>query len=165
MPERKRPVKDKFVNTGKKYDIETIRAELESIDYAVNSNKNLQTWQGDFDVFDPANKEKTDQVTFQEEDITEPYYDIPYINSIIKENGWYRTRVLMLDPRECYTYHTDPTPRMHIPVKTNEACMFILDDEVVKMDEEGTVYWIDTTFPHLALNGSREKRIHIVGCV
>jgi len=155
----------KFIKTNKKYNIEKLRNELESIEYAVNSNKNLQTWSGDFDVFDPTNKEKTEQLTFQEKDITESYYDIPYINSIIKENGLYRTRVLILEPRECYTYHTDPTPRMHIPVNTYEGCMFILDDEVIKMEEEGSLYWIDTTYPHLALNGSREQRIHIVGCV
>jgi len=155
----------KFVKTNKKYNIEKIRNELESIDYAVHSNKNLQTWTGEYDVFDPVNKDKTDLETFKEEDITECYYNLPYINSIIKENSLYRTRVLILNPRECYTYHTDPTPRMHIPVKTNEACMFILNNKVFKMEEEGSLYWIDTTSPHLALNGSREQRIHIVGCV
>ena len=155
----------KFKKTEKKYNIEKIRYELESIQYAVNSNKNLQTWKGNYDLFAPENKEKTDQENFQEKDITECYYDLPYINSIIKENDWYRTRVLILKPKECYTYHTDPSPRMHIPVNTNESCMFILDDEIIRMEEEGSLYWIDTTLPHLALNGSRELRIHIVGCV
>lgn len=156
---------NKFIKTGKKYDVEKIISELESINYAINSNNNLQTWRGDFDVFDPINKERTAKTHFEETDITECYYDIPYINSIIKENNLYRTRVMTLRSKECYSYHTDPTPRMHIPVTTNNNCMFIVDEEILRMESVGHLYWLDTRLKHLALNGSFEDRIHIVACV
>ena len=77
----------------------------------------------------------------------------------------YRTRVMNMGPKSCYSYHQYPTPRMHIPLITNEKCFFVLDDEVVRLPADGQSYFIDTRKMHTFVNASFENRIHIVGCV
>ena len=68
-----------------------------------------------------------------------------------------------MKPKTCYTYHKDYTKRIHIPIITNEKCMFIIDDEVVRFPADGDYYLVDTTKMHTAINASFEDRIHIVG--
>ena len=63
---------------------------------------------------------------FKEEELIVPLFDIPYTNSIIKKFGLYRTRVLRLFPHQCYTYHKDPTKRIHIPLISNKKCFMIV---------------------------------------
>ena len=87
------------------------------------------------------------------------------INSIIEELNMYRTRVLVLKPKVCYSIHSDPVKRIHIPVITNENCWLIVNKEIIHLPADGRHYEIDTTQKHTALNGSWEDRIHIVGCI
>jgi len=75
----------------------------------------------------------------------------------------FRTRVMMMKPHRCYSYHKDPTPRIHIPLITDEKCMLIVDDKVIRLPADGNYYKIDTTLYHTALNGSNIERIHLVG--
>ena len=91
-------------------------------------------------------------------------FDIPYINELIKKHKMFRTRVMLQPSASCYTYHKDFTPRKHIPVITNNDCLFILEDIVYRM-KEGLIYFVDTTKQHTAVNGSKKTRIHIVGNV
>ena len=86
-------------------------------------------------------------------------------NSIIEELNMYRTRVLVLKPKVCYSIHSDPVKRIHIPVITNENCWLIVNKEIMHLPADGRHYEIDTTQKHTALNGSWEDRIHIVGCI
>ncbi len=102
---------------------------------------------------------------YKETDFTEPNFDLPYINSLIAEFNMFRTRVLILKPKVCYSIHCDPSKRIHIPVVTNEKCWLIVDKEIMHLPADGNYYKIDTTQEHTALNGSWEDRIHIVGCV
>ena len=48
----------------------------------------------------------------------------------------------------------------------NDACLFI-DGKVYKLPADGSVYLVDTTLYHTALNANREQfiRTHIVGNV
>lgn len=103
---------------------------------------------------------------FKETDFTIPLFpQLEYTNKVIDLLGMFRTRVMVLKPKRCYTYHRDLTKRIHIPVVTNDKCMFIIDDIVHRYPADGNYYEVDTTLPHTALNGSREDRIHIVGCI
>ena len=88
-----------------------------------------------------------------------------YTNTIIMELGLCRTRVLRMKPKTCYSYHRDPSKRIHIPLITNEKCMFIIDDVVHRYPADGNYYEVDTTLWHTAVNASLEERIHIVGCM
>lgn len=75
-----------------------------------------------------------------------------------------RVRVAILPPKYCLTYHTDPESqyRFHIPVVTNDNVMFIVDDVVERMPLRGSLYTLDVTKKHTAINASREERIHII---
>ena len=75
-----------------------------------------------------------------------------------------RVRVVILPPKYCLTYHTDPESqyRFHIPVVTNENVMFIVDDIVERMAQCGQLYQLDVRKKHTVLNASREERIHLV---
>ena len=92
-------------------------------------------------------------------------FDTPVLNAIIDDHGLYRTRVMRMKPKTCYTYHQDPTKRLHVPVVTNDKCFLVVDDKVVRCPEIGKPYVIDTTKLHTAVNASLETRIHIVGCI
>tara|TARA_B100002019_G_scaffold180127_1_gene155541 strand:+ start:2663 stop:3163 length:501 start_codon:yes stop_codon:yes gene_type:complete len=99
------------------------------------------------------------------EDFIYPLFNMPYVNSLMEKFKMYRTRVITLMPHTCYKYHTDVQKRLHIPVLTNDKCMFIIEDEVYRFPSDGNAYLIDTTRRHTAINASNEKRTHIVGCV
>ena len=88
-----------------------------------------------------------------------------YTNQILTDLGISRSRVMKMKSRTCYSYHIDPTGRMHIPLKTNENCFFVVEDKIVRLPADGSNYFIDTTKKHTFVNASFEERIHIVGCV
>lgn len=105
------------------------------------------------------------ELNHTEEEFIYPLFDMPYTNLVIESLSMYRTRVMRMKPQTCYTYHLDLTKRMHIPLITNERCMFIIDDMVYRYPADGRHYLIDTTKMHTAINASTEERIHLVGCV
>ena len=100
-----------------------------------------------------------------EEDFTEALFDIPYTNYVIESLGMTRTRVMRLEQKTCYSYHKDPTKRIHIPLITNVDCLMIIDDEIIRYPADGSYYVMDTTKMHTAVNASYEDRIHLVGCI
>ena len=109
---------------------------------------------------------KTNQLKYKETEFVVPLFpELTYINSILKNLNMYRTRVMKMASRTCYTYHKDYSQRIHIPLITNEKCLFILDDKVIRLPADGNYYHLDTTKMHTAVNASFEERIHIVGNV
>jgi hypothetical protein len=93
------------------------------------------------------------------------YKDMPYTYSLIEKYKMKRSRVMKMSEKQCYSYHYDLTPRIHIPLETNEDCMFIFDDRVFRMPADGSVYWVNTMLKHTAINANRNKfeRVHIIG--
>jgi len=143
-------------------DIERILLELEQLP-EYDTQIGLQTVPGITDPF-YATGRITDK-EHKETDFTEFLFDLPYTNSILKENKVYRARVMRMKPKTCYTYHQDWTKRLHIPLITNDSCFLIVDKEVMNLPADGSIYIIDTTKFHTAVNASLEERIHIVGCL
>ena len=146
-------------------DIERILLELEMLPKYKNQIM-LQTYEGNEDPFDGTGK--LPALVRSETDYDMPLFDLPffklpYTNSIISDLGMFRTRVMLLRPYQCLSYHRDATPRIHIPLITDEKCMLIVDDKVIRLPADGNHYKIDTTLYHTALNGSNIERIHIVG--
>lgn len=92
-----------------------------------------------------------------------PLFDLPYINSMTAQLNLGYTKLMVLKPRRCYTYHTDRSPRIHIPIITNENNFFIIEDTIYRLPADGTVYKVDTTKMHSFVNASNETRLHIVG--
>ena len=101
----------------------------------------------------------------KEKDFVFPLFDMPYTNSIMKRLGMFRTRVMKMYSNTCYSYHKDPTMRIHIPLITNDKCFMVIDDKVIRHPADGNYYVVDTTKMHTAINGSPEERIHIIGCI
>lgn len=111
---------------------------------------------------------KTYDLRGDEDDYIVPLYkDMPYTYSVLNEYGMYRTRVMKMVKGTCYSYHIDLTPRLHIPLNSNERCMFIIDGNTFHLPADGSIYWVDTRLMHTALNANREQfiRTHIVGNV
>ena len=64
-------------------------------------------------------------------------------------------------PKTCLTWHNDDTQRIHYPMKTQEGCYMVIEDEI-RFLEHNTWYHTDTLKMHTAFNGSREERMHLV---
>ena len=90
--------------------------------------------------------------------------ELEYVNFTLKKLNMTRTRVMKMAPKTCYSYHQDPSKRVHIPLITNEKCFLVVADEVIRLPADGNYYVIDTTKLHTFVNASFEDRIHIVGC-
>ena len=86
------------------------------------------------------------------------------IAKFIRETGITRARLMVMPPKSCYTFHFDPTPRIHLVIQTNEWS-FMTDDKwrLFHVPDDGHPYYFDTTKPHTAINSALEERIHIVG--
>lgn len=86
--------------------------------------------------------------------------------NIIQKHNAYRTRIMIMQGRACYSVHADMTKRIHIPIITNnQAWMIWPHHSACYHLVPGYAYLTDTTQEHTFINGSLEKRIHIVMCV
>jgi hypothetical protein len=107
---------------------------------------------------------------YKQEDFTElcNIYNNTYFKTVVEKiNQQYnitRGRFMLMEHKTCLTYHTDQSPRIHIPIYTNENCMMIIDDQVVRLSF-GNTYLVDTTLQHTALNASKDPRVHLVFCI
>jgi len=124
----------------------------------------------DWKDYDNTGKLPLRKENFSEKDfnITCDYFKNTYfeyvINEISKHYNVYRGRFLLSQHKTCLTYHKDPSPRLHIPIYTNEDCMMIIEDKVVRLPF-GNTYVVDTRLKHTALNASKHKRTHLVFCI
>ena len=75
-----------------------------------------------------------------------------------------RVRIMNSKPKTCLSWHTDGSPRLHYPIKTQEGCLMIIEDEVKHLPEN-TWWWTNTTVKHTAINASKDTRIHLVVAV
>ena len=73
-----------------------------------------------------------------------------------------RVRLLLIEPRTSLSWHRDPEPRIHIPIFTNPGAFLIVEDEIMNIPSNGSVWFTDTTKYHGAFNGGEENRIHLV---
>ena len=76
----------------------------------------------------------------------------------------YRTRIMLSRPKTTYSIHKDYSPRLHLPLVTNEQCFFLFanPERLIHMPADGRTYWVDTRQSHTFLNGSVFDRLHLV---
>lgn len=76
----------------------------------------------------------------------------------------YRTRIMMAKEKGCYSVHRDYSPRLHLPLITNKQCNFLITEplQMFHLPADGRTTWVDTRLPHTFMNGSTEKRLHLV---
>jgi|TARA_B110000977_G_C11085954_1_gene494733 hypothetical protein len=72
-----------------------------------------------------------------------------------------RLRLMKSQPGTCLTWHQDPVPRLHYPIKTQEGCIMVINNQVEHLQQD-VWYKTDTTYSHTAVNASTDFRIHIV---
>ena len=145
-----------------RYDLELIKKELATLP-EYDTQLYLQGDTPDMIADEPIKNYLLVDET--ENDFWVPLFDIPYINSILKENNLVRTRIMKMKPKTCYYWHHDKTKRLHIPIQTHEHCFLLLDNDRIHLPADGTAYEVDTTVNHTALNCSKIDRIHIVGVI
>lgn len=75
-----------------------------------------------------------------------------------------RVRVMKNSPHYCMTWHNDSTARIHYPIKTQEGCKMVIEDEIMHLPAD-TLWWTETTNMHTAFNGSDAERLHLVAAV
>jgi hypothetical protein len=89
-----------------------------------------------------------------------------YLERIINQHNGYRTRIMLMPPRQCYSIHADPSKRIHIPIITNNQCWMVWpNNSACHQLTIERAYITDTTQPHTFINGGLEDRIHLVMCV
>ena len=86
---------------------------------------------------------------------------INIINETYNTTKWRFMR--LSSERRAYSYHKDETKRLHIPLLTNDECMFIIEKQLYEMNQPGVLYEMDTTQYHTALNLGWSDRVHMVG--
>jgi hypothetical protein len=79
----------------------------------------------------------------------------------------YRSRLMTMHQRSCYSIHVDDNPRLHIAIKTHRQARFIFTNPPVlkHIPADGHIWWVDTRQEHSAMNGSMEDRVHLVMCL
>lgn len=116
-------------------------------------------------IYEYDNVDQNDYIIIN--DLFKNSYIEEVYNDVNKKYKVCRARIMTMTPptNRAYSYHYDQSPRLHIPIKTNRDSMFLINDTVYRMPEEGRLYFMDTVQPHSALNLSRdETRIHMVFC-
>ena len=72
-----------------------------------------------------------------------------------------RLRIMIMSRGMCLTWHQDTEERIHYPIKTQEGCFMVIEDEVRHL-EQNKWYYTKTLKKHTAFNGSKDRRIHLV---
>ncbi len=112
---------------------------------------------------------KIDQLDTQDETLykyIQPSLKGTQLEQLIQSHNSFRTRIMIMPARHCYSIHRDLTPRIHIPIVTSSQAWMVWPFESgCHRLSEGFAYWTDTTKNHTFLNGGTESRIHLVMCV
>lgn len=149
------------------YNIKQIKEEIKELEASVGwGDRNQMSLQSPDGSFRTGDGKIEYHEGWAETDFTSLNIDDDWeISRFIKDNDLYRTRIMKLQPRECYSYHWDRTPRVHLAVITHENCFISIDDKLTHVPADGNAYWIDTRKNHTAMNCTLDlERIHIVGC-
>jgi len=85
---------------------------------------------------------------------------------VINDFNLVRSRVMLQKGTKCYSIHSDLTWRLHIPIETDDMCIFYFPDHKEHFHlEKGKIYKVNTTERHTFVNASNEDRIHFIGCL
>jgi hypothetical protein len=85
---------------------------------------------------------------------------------VINDFKLVRSRIMSVKANNNYSVHKDPSWRLHIPIETNEECIFYFPDHKEHFYlEEGKTYKVNTTKRHTFINSSGNHRIHFIGCI
>jgi len=72
-----------------------------------------------------------------------------------------RIRLMKSKPQTCLSWHRDDSPRIHYPLKTQDGCFMVIENEIKHLEQDKW-WWTNTILKHTAFNSSKEDRIHLV---
>ncbi len=156
-----------YILSNNIYDIEKIKKEIDVLidehGWHNNSQLSLQSPDGNFHT---GNGKIEWNPGYKEEDFKQINTPIDWeITKFILQEELYRTRIMKLKPKECYSWHRDRTTRAHLVIETTENCFMLIDKDVMHIPANGKPYLLDTTKFHTAMNCTLDfDRIHLVGC-
>lgn len=86
------------------------------------------------------------------------------IDRLLSSMNVFRTRLMLVKPKTCYSIHNDPSSRLHLALDTNPQCLFLFPDqkEFIYIPEDRAIHYINTTENHSFANCSNIDRIHLV---
>lgn len=157
-----------FTSSENIYDIEKIKLEIEYLidqhGWHNGSQLSLQSPNGDFHTgngkieWNPGYEEKDFNALNTPDDWE--------ISRFIVHENLYRTRIMKLKPKTCYSWHQDRTKRVHLAINTHPHCFMVENEKLIHIPDDGKPYLIDTMEFHTAMNCTLDfERVHIVGCV
>jgi len=137
-----------------------------TIGYDAHNKIYLQKSSNNYALIDGFKTDSLDaEKSFKELLIPENYE----ISKIIKKYSLFRSRFMKLNSEQCYFLHSDRTKRVHIPIRTNKNCLFLINDKVYRLTFGNKLYLIDTRYSHtfinandITLSGKNFERIHFV---
>ena len=98
-------------------------------------------------------------------DLVQIIYKNTIIEELVTKYNLFRTRLMWVEPKSCYTIHKDHSTRIHVPIITNPGALFVFRKGFMFNLEAGKIYWTDTTLEHTFANFSEHPRLHLVGCI
>jgi len=140
----------------------------EEHDYKLGTGSLYINW----DKVDPSKISSKEELPkrekiYEEYDFTElctvfkgtPFEDI--YNALSKKFKLGRARIMISNSKSCLSWHTDTSPRLHYPMKTQEGCFMVIEEEIYHLPKN---QWTltNTTRKHTAFNASFNKRVHLV---
>jgi hypothetical protein len=128
----------------------------------INWQTGLQYKVGDDPWTSAGGKSKGDELSYSE---LNPFFKNTIFEDIITKYKLKRTRLMWVGSKTCYSFHSDQTPRIHIPLITNPDCYFLFKTGIMFNLNINSVYWVNTTKIHTFINCSDFNRLHLVGIV
>lgn len=136
-----------------------------SLHYDWSNKQIIELENGEIKMHVPERDYKPDESEFTV--FNEKFKDTVFGEIYTKLNEVYtlgRIRLMKSKPKTCLSWHKDTSPRIHLPIKTNEGCQMVIENQVQHMPA-GTWWLTNTLLPHTAFNASKESRIHLVAVV
>jgi hypothetical protein len=87
------------------------------------------------------------------------------MSKFIIENNLTRAKLISIAPEFCYKIHRDWTNRIQLAITTDPFCYYMEEGVLYHIPEDGYGYLTETTKDHTAINASKIKRVHLIGCV
>ena len=72
-----------------------------------------------------------------------------------------RVKIMVQQPHYALPWHTDPANRLHYPIKTQDGCLMVVENEVCYMKQDEW-WWSETELYHTAVNPTDFDRFHLV---
>ena len=127
---------------------------------------------GIYALGDSRNKERTFENEYTEfnEEFKDSYlYQIYCTLQKATNNKVGRFRLMWLNPKNCYAFHTDnkEPERFHLGLETNPYCFFLYKNSSNKcttyhIPKDGYLYSVNAGESHTFLNGGHTTRLHVL---